>query len=210
MSGGLHILVAATSPKSSIANQSYTGRSRGGGRGAYYKAKYGGGGRGRSDKSTSEPTAAGATQSAGPRDWDQLQRDLKTIDGQQYGEHSICLFSSLLNFNSDRTFTFIGYDVTPLSARASTCTRLLTRSRRLQETPRTIQPFRPNFHTFCRPCPGRCVCCAVSRAGYHALDADWLPSRILPIRDPQSRPLRFCNKNRSVHHSRQPSKQECR
>jgi hypothetical protein len=63
-------------------------RSRGpGGRGAFYKAKYGGrGGRGGNHHSGSEP-AGEAPRNTGPRDWDQLQRDLKSIDGQQYGKH---------------------------------------------------------------------------------------------------------------------------
>lgn len=74
--------------KSLTTHAREAGKPRGGGsRGAYYKNKYGGGGRGRSDNhhaNGSEP--AGTTRHAGPRDWDQLHRDLKSIDGQQYGK----------------------------------------------------------------------------------------------------------------------------
>jgi predicted ABC-class ATPase len=70
------------------ANTSFPpARSRGrGGRGAFYKAKYGGG-RGRSDNASED--AGAPPRNTGPRDWDQLQRDLKSIDGQQYGKHQI-------------------------------------------------------------------------------------------------------------------------
>lgn len=63
------------------------GAARGRGRGAFYKAKYGGGGaRGGHQNHANGTETPAATPHAGPRDWDQLQRDLRSIDGQQYGE----------------------------------------------------------------------------------------------------------------------------
>jgi len=67
------------------------GTGRGRGRGAYYRAKYGGGGHGgqrnegyasQDQGSVSQSTKAA---SVGPRNWTQLEDDLRSIDGQQYG-----------------------------------------------------------------------------------------------------------------------------
>jgi len=73
---------------------------RGGGRGAYYRAKYGSGrGRGRGGVSSNGADAHHApifsnntqhdlpTASGSARPWVQLERDLKSIDGQQYGAY---------------------------------------------------------------------------------------------------------------------------
>ncbi|KAK3069318.1 hypothetical protein LTR53_012421 [Teratosphaeriaceae sp. CCFEE 6253] len=73
------------------------GRGLGRGRGAFYRAKYGGGGRGGSrgaggpnaHSQDSVERSAGATASHGG--WEQLQIDLKSIDGQQYGAYK-CLY----------------------------------------------------------------------------------------------------------------------
>lgn len=64
-----------------------SGRGRGGGRGAYFKAKYGGGGRGRGDHQSDHSSGAQINAHTGPRDWEQLQRDLRSIDAQQYGAY---------------------------------------------------------------------------------------------------------------------------
>ncbi|KAK5696894.1 hypothetical protein LTR17_024213 [Elasticomyces elasticus] len=64
---------------------------RGGrGRGAYYRAKYGGRGHGAANGSSGAPTpsfeqAIETTSSHGV--WDRLQNDLRSIDGQQYGAY---------------------------------------------------------------------------------------------------------------------------
>ncbi|CAK1367414.1 uncharacterized protein RHO25_012084 [Cercospora beticola] len=78
-----------------------SGRGRGGGRGAYYRALYGGG-RGRGGGSRNEnqgydhrPTQHSSSQAPDDRnagsgvekDWQQLQSDLRSIDSQQYGAY---------------------------------------------------------------------------------------------------------------------------
>ncbi|KAF2211218.1 hypothetical protein CERZMDRAFT_98535 [Cercospora zeae-maydis SCOH1-5] len=70
-----------------------SGRGRGGGRGAYYRALYGGA-RGRGGGSRNEhqhpSQASDGSNNAGSgvvKDWQQLQSDLQSIDSQQYGAY---------------------------------------------------------------------------------------------------------------------------
>ncbi|KAF2772670.1 hypothetical protein EJ03DRAFT_287806 [Teratosphaeria nubilosa] len=60
--------------------------ARGRGRGAYYRAKYGGG-RGRGGLFVGAQAQAPESAFSGPRDWSRLQSDLAAIDGQQYGAY---------------------------------------------------------------------------------------------------------------------------
>ncbi|KAK5131165.1 hypothetical protein LTR08_001251 [Meristemomyces frigidus] len=61
---------------------------RGRGRGAYYRAKYGGGrGSHRSDDVIDQSSNTQLPASGGSRDWSRLESDLRSIDGQQYGAY---------------------------------------------------------------------------------------------------------------------------
>lgn len=85
-----------------------TGRG-GRGRGAHYKAKYGGG-RGTAhanSRANGADEAASARDSndgvnhgnTGTSDWDSLQRDLRSIDGQPYGKRKHGFFSPTVSFS---------------------------------------------------------------------------------------------------------------
>lgn len=182
-----------------------------GGRGAYYKQRYGGGGRrgqayggggrGQADRDNDSQSLGHndntSTPAGGSRDWDELIADLRAIDRQPYGNISSLTLS--------RTFLFSLLHILPRLTTAA----LLTRNSSVQLAVGHIRTCLSLLRIERRPHPRRSVCSAFSSADSRSMDRHHVSQFLPRIGHPAHCVVRFRYSCCRLNHSDKAPRPKC-